>query len=372
MKTRNESILEIIKCPITNEPLFEFSEDKLSEINSQIIAGEITFLNGKSINNPIDGAYYSKRMGIIYPVIDDIIFLLPKYALVDTTLQDEWSTLDGFAFENQELENFYEEFGWKKNKNNVFEDAAKFEDLRGVSRQYIHDCHMRVKKMLPKSGRFLLDAASGPIQFDEYLEYSKDFDYRVCLDISSRALQQARAKLGDKGIYIIGDIANIPLKSNVIDAVVSLNTIYHIPKDQQLTAFQELHRVLSEGAPALVVYEWGRHSHLMNVFVFPYKIYQHAVKRLKKYTPSISTHPNIYFHAFNRSYFNRNNLGFEIKTYVWRSVSVPFMKIYVHAGLFGKLILRLIFKIEEKFPAQAGAYGEYPMFYFSKESLKAA
>jgi len=366
MKTRKESIEEILLCPITKTALREVSHEKLCEINAKIALGEICFLNGKGIDCAIDGAYTTQSLGIIYAVIKDIIFLLPKYAIVEKNLQGVWETLDEFTVENETLENFYEEFGWKKNNENVYQDAAIFEDLRTVSNDYVHNCHKRVKNMLPASGTYLLDAASGPIQFDEYLEYSKNFEYRVCLDISSSALQLAREKLGNKGIYILGDIANIPLRPAKINAVVSLNTIYHIPKDQQLLAFKELHRVLAPGAPAVVVYEWGRHSHLMNLFVFPYKVYQHLLKRIVKLKPSLSKHPDIYFHAFNRGYFTPDALGFEIKTYVWRSVSVPFMKIYIHGGIFGKTVLNWIFKLEQKYPTMAGNMGEYPMFYFKK------
>jgi len=105
---------------------------------------------------------------------------------------------------------------------------------------------------------------------------------------------------------------------------------------------------------------------LMNLFVFPYKVYQHLVKRIVKIKPSLSTQPDIYFHAFNRGYFSPTRLGFEIKTYVWRSVSVPFMKIYIHGGIIGKSLLKWIYKLEEKHPTKAGNFGEYPMFYFNK------
>ena len=51
-------------------------------------------------------------------------------------------------------------------------------------------------------GRFLLDAGSGPVQYDEYLTYSQDYRYRVCMDLSVVALQEARKRLGEKGIYV--------------------------------------------------------------------------------------------------------------------------------------------------------------------------
>ena len=86
---------------------------------------------------------------------------------------------------------------------------------------------------LPPHGERLLDAASGPVQYPEYLEYHANFGRRVCVDISESALKQAEAKLGSKGEYVCASILELPLGDATIDAAVSLHTIYHIEKDQQ-------------------------------------------------------------------------------------------------------------------------------------------
>jgi hypothetical protein len=51
---------------------------------------------------------------------------------------------------------------------------------------------------------------------------------------------------------------------------------------------------------------------------------------------------------------------------VWRSLSVPFMKLYVHRWLFGTVLLRVIYKMEDLFPELLGRFGAYPMFVFRK------
>jgi uncharacterized protein YbaR (Trm112 family)/ubiquinone/menaquinone biosynthesis C-methylase UbiE len=367
METRKNDILNLICCPITKSELRYLNEIELAEFNTSIDADDIVFIGGSLFTENITEALISEEVGLIYPVINDINYLLPKYALIKKDDLKIKNLLGDFNFKNQVLENFYEEFGWVKSENNNFNDAEVFEDLREVSKSYIHNCHMRIMRFLPNSGKYFLDAASGPIQFDEYLEYSSNFKYRVCIDLSSRALAEARIKIGNKGIYIIGNIANMPIKSEKIDAAVSLNTIYHIPKEEQLSAFKELHRVLSTNAPGLIIYEWGRHSHLQNLFVMPYKIKTHIDKWILSKYPKLRVQPDIYFHAFKQGYFSEKTLGFKIKTFVWRSISVPFMKMYVHKNAFGKKLLDIIYKIEEKFPRLAGNLGEYPMFYFTKE-----
>ena len=86
-----------------------------------------------------------------------------------------------------QVRQFYDAVGWKQIGEGVYQNA-RYEDLRPVSREYIHHCHLRLGKYLPPAGRFLLDAGSGPIQYPEYLEYSRGFQRRVCLDISRLAL----------------------------------------------------------------------------------------------------------------------------------------------------------------------------------------
>ena len=62
-----------------------------------------------------------------------------------------------------------------------------------VSRDYIHRCRLRVNRYIASRGDFLLDAGSGPVQWPEYLTYSEDYRFRVCLDISITALKEARS-----------------------------------------------------------------------------------------------------------------------------------------------------------------------------------
>lgn len=366
MDARRNDILNLITCPITKSNLRYLTSAELEVLNDKINSNEMVSIKGNSFDLQLTEALISDKLNLIYPIVNDIYYLLPKHALIKVNNEYILDSLDDFNWGNQMLETFYDEFGWLKSGNNQYNDAAVFEDLRDVSKSYIHDCHMRLKTFLPKSGKYFLDAASGPIQFDEYLEYSKNFEYRVCIDLSSRALNEARKKIGDKGIFILGNIANMPIQSAKIDAAISLNTIYHIPQEQQVDAFKEIYRVLIEKAPGLIIYEWGRHSHLQNLFVLPYKIKTHINKWFRVNNSNNSDQPEIYFHAFNRGYFSENKVGFKIKTFVWRSISVPFMKMYIHKWLFGKSLLKMIYKIEEKFPQIAGNVGEYPLFYFEK------
>ena len=73
----------------------------------------------------------------------------------------------------------------------------------------------------------------------------------------------------------------------------------------------------------------------------------------------------LYFYAHPYEYFQKN-LPVPFKLMCWRSISVPFMKKYIHENLGGKKLLEAIYNKEEKEPEKCGLKGEYPMFVFNK------
>ena len=68
----------------------------------------------------------------------------------------------------QQVREFYDQVGWQGAAAGQYQNA-RYEDLRPVSREYIHKCHLRVKRHLAPRGDLLLDAGSGPVQWPEYL-----------------------------------------------------------------------------------------------------------------------------------------------------------------------------------------------------------
>ncbi len=274
----------------------------------------------------------------------------------------------------QTVSEFYDGTGWKRGSDGRFSDAAQFEDLRPVSAEYRSKCLLRVNRFLTKGGRFILDVASGPIQFPEHVSYSEGYARRICADISFTALIEARKCLGDACCCVQSDITNLPFRSESVDGVVSLHTMYHVEKTMQIQAFAEIVRVLGKGRTAVVVYTWGNRSPLMAIALAPFlplKIGKRILKLLAggplRSAPPVTGGPQLYFHPHSRNYLKKH-LGREtpFDTVVWRSLSVPFMKSYVHRWLFGREFLRIVYKMEDLFPGLLGAVGAYPLFVFRK------
>ena len=268
-----------------------------------------------------------------------------------------------------EVQAFYDEVGWQEIGEGMYQNAS-YEDLRPVSREYIHRCHLRVARHLKRTGKYLLDAGSGPIQYPEYLEYSRGYTYRVCVDISIVALKEARKRIGDHGLYVVADIANLPFKTGVFDGAVSLHTIHHLPETEHIRAYQEIFRVLTDGSSGVVVNGW-QVSPLMRLF-------DPVVRRIKSRAAVSSPLPpptiqkpkaphGTFVNKENAASF-KNTIGkvIPLRIYCWRSVSVGFMRGLIHPHLGGRLLLRLIYALEEMAPGFFGEKGQYPLVVLAK------
>lgn len=355
---------EIFICPMSGQKLKFLEGHQLLKWNDLISRGEISDLTGQCIQTLLEQAFITEDENLLYPIYENILFLLPQSAYALGCDAKKWQIKDKNSALTQELKNFYNTEGWCFDGEN-YKDATDSEDLREISKHYISMCHRRVTKHLPNQGKYILDIASGPVQYDEYIDYSRQFNYRICADISIQALKQAQQRIGSQGLYVLCDITRLPFKTNTLDACVSLHTIYHVPESEQLRAFAQLHRVLKPAGKAVIVYSWGKNSFLMRGFLGPFRLIKCVLNffRLRK-----AKQP-IYFYAFNYKWFKRILMKrFQVDLYSWRSVNVPFMKIFIHRWVAGSLWLKLFLKLEERYPKLMGRIGAYPLFVIKKSS----
>ena len=381
MEPTYEQAQTILRCPITKQGLRLLEPQEVTPLNNRIAKGELVHTDGTPVKASLEAGFISKDGRFVYPVLEGIILLLENLA-IPVASQKEAAQVSLRA-EKKVLQDFYDSIGWKKEGQETasFVDALKWEDLRPVASEYIHNCHLRVNRYIKSQGHYLLDAGSGPIQYPEYLSYSNGYDFRICVDISFLALKEAQKYLGDKGIYILGDVTNIPLQDSVVDGAVSLHVIYHVPEDEQVSAFRELHRVLKPGSSAAVVYSWPN-SKMLKWMLLPRRIKRDVrrwIQRLKlpvkkilrwenrrKAVTPVSVPETPYHYAHDQAYFEKNLKGMEFEIAVWRSVGVPFLRMYIHPYLFGVAILRGIYRKEESNPTLYGRIGQYPLIVIRK------
>jgi SAM-dependent methyltransferase len=268
----------------------------------------------------------------------------------------------------QQVREFYDQIGWSQVGDGLYQNA-RYEDLRPVSREYIHKCHMRVKRHLAPSGDILLDAGSGPVQWIEYLTYSENYRYRLCADISITALQEARNRLGDKGLFVVADIANLPFKPDAFDGVVSMHAIHHLPLTEHKRAYMELARVLKPGKSGAVVNGW--HNPLLMKLAEPLVglgrlLTGRTAKKKKDWSSDVDQTGTFVEKMTPRWLKNELKGVVEFEIYPWRSLSPRFMRWFVRPQFGGRAYLRLVFWLEEVFPRFFGENGQYPIIVFKK------
>jgi SAM-dependent methyltransferase len=353
----------ILLCPATRQALSLLNDTEIANTNAAIVAGQLRHASAEA--HPLQGgALGTPDRKMIYRIEDDIACLLPELAIAanhDGKERDRDST---------GVQRFYDEYGWVRNQTGSYNDTADFTDTRAVAVYYARACNRRIARQL-RSGRYLLDAASGAIPHQDYIQFSAHYDFRICLDFSITALREAKAKLGAKGLYVLGDITCLPFASDSIDDVISLHTIYHVPRAMAATAVDELVRVVRPGGRVVIVAIWAS-SPLMSL-VMKGKAELGKLKRIVLARPRpapflrAQQEHELYFAPFDyERYRNEIAARHNARLRLWSATSVPFQKAFFADNRLGLLSAKLVLAMEQLFEPLAARFGQYPMFVVSK------
>ena len=253
------------------------------------------------------------------------------------------------------IKKFYTEKGWSK-KNNEYIDTLLHEDLRNCSKKYVSKCRKRLLKHLPSNGSNMLDMASGSIPYREYIEYSSNFNQRYCCDLSKEALEEARKKIPDKFVGLHGNFLDLDLKENFFDCVISLHTIYHIEKNLQEKAVRKLIKVSKKNSKIIILY-----SNPVTIF--------EKIKKLfnpKKIQDS-NKQNNLYYFYNDLKWWNIFQDECEITVTINRSLSAWHLKKFIPDNYLGKLMLDMLFILENLFPIYFSKYFQYPLIILHKK-----
>ncbi len=248
------------------------------------------------------------------------------------------------------VSNFYNKKGWKS-KNNITLDSDLFEDNRGIAKDYIKKCRLKIINHIPKKGKNFLDFASGPIQYKEYLKYSNNFKYRHCVDFSKQAINIAKIKLKKKGKYYAKDFMKIKFKDNFFDCTLSMHTIYHMNKNLQEKAVRKLLKVTKPNKPVIIVY--SNPSPLIK------KIYSIFIKPKKK--------KSLYFYCHPLDWWKKFENEAKIDFYCWRSFSSQHQKILFPNNFIGNLLFKITFYLENKYINFFSKNFQYPLIILKKK-----
>jgi SAM-dependent methyltransferase len=278
--------------------------------------------------------------------------------------------------EKDSVRAFYDDRGWAwDDKAGSFADGAVFDDLRAVSASYRRRANDRVRAALPARGHLILDAASGAIQYPEYVRFSEGYARRVCVDLSRRGLLAARGRIGHHGLFVEADVTRLPFVAGAFDAVVSLHTIYHVPADEQRLFLLEIARVLRAGCRAVIVSVWASSAWDLALRI-PHAVWRRCralVRRLRGApspapAPATSAALPLYFHPTRRGWPERSvPPGTRLDVRCWRSVSVDLLR-QLPDGPVGSGLAAALGWLEGRLPRLLGRLGAYPLLTLEKDA----
>lgn len=268
----------------------------------------------------------------------------------------------------EQVREFYDRIGWSQIGEGLYQNA-RYEDLRPVAQEYIHRCHLRLKRHLAPQGKYFLDAGSGPVQWPEYLTYSEGYRYRVCADLSLTALREARARLGAHGLYVVADLANLPFAENIFDGLVSLHAIHHLPLAEHRQAYLELYRVLKPGRSGVVVNGWDEplFTRLARPFIQLLRRWR-GLSPKPRVVQEEETPKGTFVAKMSPRWLKAelDTLAIPYRVFCWRSIGPSLSRWFIQPRWGGRALLRLFFWLEERFPRWFGEHGQYPMIILTK------
>ena len=355
-------LAEILQCPVSGRPLAEVEGPALDRLRGALAAGA-AFADGGPVPDPVERAFQDADGERTYVQVGSIVYLTPDKAVrLD---RGDAAPAPRAAEEKRDVQTFYNDTGWKKEEGQ-YVDSKLFSQVGTAASRYKERALGRIGRHLG-GGRYLLDAASGTVPRGTATPYAQAFERHVCLDLSLTALTEARANLGEKGVYILGDVTRLPIREGSMDGCVSLHTIYHVPKDEQETAFLELHRVLKPGGTAAVVYNWGRHAVLPNLLTLPVQLARYVGKRtMPKERGGRPTLRTLYFHAHSPAWFESRAWPFRYEITAFQSPNNPFLNLYGRDNALGRRVLDAVARLEERWPERMGRLGYYPLLVLHK------
>lgn len=313
-------IPEFLQCPTT--------KGSLRLVNSDTMAGE---------------------SGLTYPIREGILC---------------FATKNGGTESASSVGQYYDRFGWQQDEyGNFFEQKAVL-DSREPSIAYTRKCMTRLGKYFKHGGNYILDVGCGPLPHKEILSYGDRFDRRICVDLSFEALNIAKSKIGDRGVYLQADVSELPIMSNSMDAITCNHVIYQVPPNLQAAALCELWRVLKPGGVCVAVYLWPnpqlpRYIRRLSRFL---GVRGGAHSANTEWTLPETSHNNPYSPAW----FSEQKWPFKYKYDTFRVVDNSFMQQYISDDWRGRAILDILFSIQVLAPGFCGRHGSIPAIVFRK------
>lgn len=83
-----ESLLDILCCPVSHEPLRPLERSRVKKLNQHVTAGDLLYVDGDSVTETIGEALITRDGKVVYVVDKGIPVLLPERGIGTAQLED--------------------------------------------------------------------------------------------------------------------------------------------------------------------------------------------------------------------------------------------------------------------------------------------
>ena len=83
-----ESLLDILCCPVSHEPLRPLERKRLKTLNAAIEAGDLLYVDGSPVESAIGEALITRNGKVVYAVDQGVPVLLPDQGIGTTQLEN--------------------------------------------------------------------------------------------------------------------------------------------------------------------------------------------------------------------------------------------------------------------------------------------
>ena len=152
-----------------------------------------------------------------------------------------------------QVRKFYDSDGWVLDEAGRTGEDRYFRALSNSRSAYDEKIRQKTVAYFDGLKGILLIVGGGDLPQSHLLAAEK-FARVICVDISWRALEISKSKLGAKGDYRQASILALPLRDQSVDAILCAHVLYHIDKIAQEKAVKELIRVSKPGGRMVLLY----------------------------------------------------------------------------------------------------------------------
>ena len=113
--------LAILKCPISGNDIHELSPSEVEALNIEIGNASLFNYEGSAVTQPVERALASSCERYFYRIQEGVIVLLENLAMVRQADLNPNDNRSGLMSDKKAVQDFYNQFGWKKNDEGVFQ-----------------------------------------------------------------------------------------------------------------------------------------------------------------------------------------------------------------------------------------------------------